>query len=107
LHHTNIVSVFDYGEHDGVCYYAMQYIAGHGLDEVLADVRRLRSSQGQKQAAPVEAVPDPSTTGYRAPPQAVHDVAHTEASESSIARRSPLATPVRPIPCCGPSPTVS
>ena len=31
LHHTNIVSVFDYGEHDGVCYYAMQYIAGHGL----------------------------------------------------------------------------
>jgi eukaryotic-like serine/threonine-protein kinase len=25
LHHTNIVSVFDYGEHDGVCYYAMQY----------------------------------------------------------------------------------
>ena len=28
LHHTNIVSVFDYGEQDGVCYYAMQYIAG-------------------------------------------------------------------------------
>ena len=26
LHHTNIVSVFDYGEQDGVCYYAMQYI---------------------------------------------------------------------------------
>ena len=24
LHHTNIVPVFDYGEHDGVCYYAMQ-----------------------------------------------------------------------------------
>jgi serine/threonine protein kinase len=28
LHHTNIVSVFDYSEHDGVCYYAMQFIAG-------------------------------------------------------------------------------
>ena len=26
LHHTNIVSVFDFGDHDGVCYYAMQYI---------------------------------------------------------------------------------
>ena len=26
LHHTNIVGVFDYGEQDGVCYYAMQYI---------------------------------------------------------------------------------
>ncbi len=28
LHHTNIVSVFDYGVHDGVCFYAMQYITG-------------------------------------------------------------------------------
>jgi eukaryotic-like serine/threonine-protein kinase len=34
LHHTNIVSVFDYGEHDGVCYYAMQYIAGRSLEEI-------------------------------------------------------------------------
>jgi serine/threonine protein kinase/WD40 repeat protein/tetratricopeptide (TPR) repeat protein len=42
LHHSNIVSVFDYGKHDGVCYYAMQYIAGHGLDRILDDVRRLR-----------------------------------------------------------------
>jgi hypothetical protein len=42
LHHTNIVSVFDYGEHDGVCYYAMQYIAGHSLDKVLEDVKRLK-----------------------------------------------------------------
>ncbi len=42
LHHTNIVSVFDYGEHDGVCYYAMQYIAGQSLDKVLDDIRELR-----------------------------------------------------------------
>jgi serine/threonine protein kinase/WD40 repeat protein len=54
LHHTNIVSVFDYGVHDGVCYYAMQYIAGHSLDEILVDVRRLRSNQGPVQPAPVE-----------------------------------------------------
>src|SRR5271165_5465396 len=44
LHHTNIVPVFDYGEHDGICYFAMQYIAGVGLDRVLADVRRLRAA---------------------------------------------------------------
>ncbi len=43
LHHTNIVPVFDYGEHDGVCYYAMQCIEGVGLDRVLDDVRRLRA----------------------------------------------------------------
>ena len=43
LHHTNIVSVFDYGEQDGVCYYAMQYIEGQPLDRVLEDLRRLRA----------------------------------------------------------------
>jgi serine/threonine protein kinase/WD40 repeat protein len=42
LHHTNIVTVFDYGQHDGVCYYAMQYIDGHSLDKVLNDVKRLK-----------------------------------------------------------------
>ncbi len=42
LHHTNIVSVFDYGEQEGVCYYAMQFIQGQPLDRVLADIRRLR-----------------------------------------------------------------
>jgi serine/threonine protein kinase/WD40 repeat protein len=42
LHHTNIVSVFDYGEHGGVCYYAMQYIRGQPLDCVLQDLRRLK-----------------------------------------------------------------
>jgi tetratricopeptide (TPR) repeat protein len=45
LHHTNIVSVFDYGVHGGVCYYAMQYIAGHSLDKILADVRQLRQEK--------------------------------------------------------------
>ncbi len=41
LHHTNIVSVFDYGIHQGVCFYAMQYIAGHSLDKFIDDVRQL------------------------------------------------------------------
>jgi serine/threonine protein kinase len=42
LHHTNIVSVFDYGEHDGICYYAMQFIAGHSLARVFEDVKQLK-----------------------------------------------------------------
>jgi eukaryotic-like serine/threonine-protein kinase len=42
LHHTNIVGVFDYGEQDGVYFYAMQFIQGQPLDHVLADIRRLR-----------------------------------------------------------------
>jgi serine/threonine protein kinase/WD40 repeat protein len=38
LHHTNIVPIFEVGELDGVCYYAMQYIAGESLGSL---VRRL------------------------------------------------------------------
>jgi serine/threonine protein kinase/WD40 repeat protein/Flp pilus assembly protein TadD len=47
LHHTNIVNVFDYGVHEGVCYYAMRYVPGQSLDKVLADLRRLRREQEQ------------------------------------------------------------
>jgi hypothetical protein len=42
LHHTNIVPVYDVGQHQGIHYYAMQFIQGQGLDEVLAELRRLR-----------------------------------------------------------------
>src|SRR5262245_51187577 len=42
LHHTNIVPVFDIGEREGIHYYAMQFIQGRGLDEVIAELRRMR-----------------------------------------------------------------
>ena len=42
LHHTNIVPVFGVGECDGVHHYAMQYIRGQSLDDVLREVKRLR-----------------------------------------------------------------
>jgi eukaryotic-like serine/threonine-protein kinase len=44
LHHTNIVPVFGVGEQDGLHYYAMQFITGLGLDAVIEEVKRLRSS---------------------------------------------------------------
>src|SRR5205807_8878975 len=46
LHHTNIVPVFGIGEHQGIHYYAMQFIQGQGLDAVLKEVRRLRDRKG-------------------------------------------------------------
>jgi serine/threonine protein kinase len=46
LHHTNIVPVFGVGEHEGVHYYAMQFIPGQGLDLVLKELQRLRAQQG-------------------------------------------------------------
>ena len=57
LHHTNIVSVSDYGVHDGVCFYAMQYIAGHSLDKILAEVRRLREENEASLAVETATMP--------------------------------------------------
>ncbi len=37
LHHTNIVPVFEAGEADGRCFYAMPLITGAGLDQVIRD----------------------------------------------------------------------
>jgi eukaryotic-like serine/threonine-protein kinase len=46
LHHTNIVPIFAVGEHEGLAYYAMQYIRGRGLDALLADWRRDAAPRG-------------------------------------------------------------
>jgi serine/threonine protein kinase len=51
LHHTNIVPVFGVGEHEGVHYFAMQYIQGQGLDAVLRDVLRFRLDARQAKRA--------------------------------------------------------
>jgi serine/threonine protein kinase len=42
LSHPNIVPVFGVGEHEGLHYFAMQYIPGQGLDAVIEEVRNLR-----------------------------------------------------------------
>jgi len=44
LHHTSIVPVFGVGEEGGTHYYAMQFIRGQGLDEVLRELKRLRAA---------------------------------------------------------------
>src|SRR5207244_4952748 len=41
LHHTNIVPVFGVGEHDGLPYYAMQFIQGMGLNAVIKELSQL------------------------------------------------------------------
>jgi serine/threonine protein kinase/WD40 repeat protein len=53
LHHSNIVPVHEVGEHQGVHYYAMQFIRGQGLDQVLKEVRRCRAGET---AAPDDAL---------------------------------------------------
>lgn len=45
LHHTNIVPVYGVGEQAGVHYYAMQFIRGQGLDQVLQELRQLQDGK--------------------------------------------------------------
>src|SRR5579883_2268991 len=56
LHHTNIVPVFDVGEFGGVHYYAMQFIQGQSLDEVLQELRRLRARKASPAPPPIHAL---------------------------------------------------
>ena len=43
LHHTNIVPVFGVGVHEGLNYYAMQFIRGQGLDQLLHELKQTSS----------------------------------------------------------------
>jgi WD40 repeat protein/serine/threonine protein kinase len=57
LHHTNIVPVFEVGQDGETCYYAMQFIQGQSLDQVIGELRRLRSDSpaGARHHPPEEA----------------------------------------------------
>jgi serine/threonine protein kinase len=59
LHHANIVAVFGAGCHEGLYYYAMQYIPGRGLDAVLNELRWLRSPVSPGGKGPDQGMPDP------------------------------------------------
>jgi hypothetical protein len=50
LHHTNIVPVYEVGAENGIHYYAMQFVRGRSLREVLVDLRALRSDGGDAPA---------------------------------------------------------
>ena len=45
LHHSNIVPIFDVGEVDGILFYAMQFIEGIGLDQVVLRRRNIAISK--------------------------------------------------------------
>ncbi len=83
LHHTNIVPVFDFGDQDGICYYAMQMISGVGLNQVIDEVRRLRSSVV---AAPVSREAETRSHDPAAPAEPV-SVSLSLASEGLVTGR--------------------
>jgi formylglycine-generating enzyme required for sulfatase activity len=57
LHHTNIVPVHGFGEHDGTPYYVMQFIPGLGLDAVIDELARPAGGCGPEANRPRTGVP--------------------------------------------------
>ena len=110
LHHTNIVPVHGVGEHDGVHYYAMQFIQGQGLDEVLKEVKRLRGPK----APPADEGPGRGTVVSQSLAQSLlsgqfagPDPYGHEGEEpaAALTERPAGATPFRPVSPAVPSAT--
>lgn len=105
LHHTNIVPVFGVGQHDEWRYYVMQFIDGQGLDQVIAELRRLRDSE---RAAPAAAtIPAQShgearelalslTAGVFRPPEPMPSASGRAESDLTCATVAAAAAPVAP-----------
>jgi serine/threonine protein kinase len=71
LHHTNIVPVFSVGVERGVHYYAMQFIEGRSLAEVIRELRQAREpgSTDEERSEPGATPPgvSPALTGFGRP----------------------------------------
>jgi serine/threonine protein kinase/Flp pilus assembly protein TadD len=89
LHHTNIVPVHYVGCERGVHFYAMQYIEGHSLAEVISDLR-LKISDLKKDSEPKPAhADDPAPTGPYTPQPAPKS--EIENPKSDMASTRPIA----------------
>ena len=57
LHHTHIIPIFAQGEENGVYYYAMEYVKGVGISDLIAGTRvQQECDTAAVQAGPVETV---------------------------------------------------
>lgn len=93
LHHTNIVPVFGVGKDRGVHYYAMQFIRGHSVAEVLDELRRLRG----KPAAPrIRGNEEPAADGTSRGSLTISSPAPRSSETTTCARSSQMPTPSPP-----------
>jgi serine/threonine protein kinase/Tfp pilus assembly protein PilF len=92
LHHTNIVPVFAVGSDRGVHYYAMQYIDGQTLADLIRDLRRTRAEADHTHTAATPASDGPAT-GTNLPPMSGSPAAASTrpkaALTTSLPRRGP------------------
>ena len=103
LHHTNIVPVFEVGQDGEICYYAMQFIQGQGLDEVIDELRRFRE---HGTGAPAAGQPAPPSERVRIAQSMLTGAFRLEApAEDDVPLSSTLGfTGVTPGDAPGPAP---
>jgi serine/threonine protein kinase/Flp pilus assembly protein TadD len=118
LHHTNIVPVFDVGEHNGIYYFAMQFIQGQTLDSVLEEVKRLRK-KGKPTTGPVPRLATEVAGGllsgrFRQRGSVTEEAPVEQTGRADLANegektecRSPSGEPSAPPPQSGPPPASS
>jgi WD40 repeat protein/serine/threonine protein kinase len=87
LHHTHIVPVHAVGCERGVHYYAMQYIDGQTLAQVIADLRLQIADLSGRAKRPEERPCEPDPDAHLSPP----------ASQSAIRNLKSAIAPTRPI----------
>jgi serine/threonine protein kinase len=83
LHHTNIVPVFDVGQVAGTPYFAMQYIEGRGLDQVL----RIMQSAAEQSLFAASSTDSTRDAASEAQPSSGKEIPARE--EEGRARRGP------------------
>lgn len=81
LRHRHIVPVHDFGEHEGYCYYVMEFVQGVSLDWI---IRRLRDRQGIVYADEIVRVHDVASPELSA---GVSETAAAAASGTEAARK--------------------
>jgi WD40 repeat protein/serine/threonine protein kinase len=94
LHHTNIVPVFEVGEDAGVWFYAMQYIPGRPISDVLSAIRRRRDGRPSALTQASESPPTQDTTGTGPEPAAAQATAAPIVCDG-LAASSPDVDPAR------------
>jgi WD40 repeat protein/serine/threonine protein kinase/tetratricopeptide (TPR) repeat protein len=94
LHHTNIVPVFEVGQEGTTCYYAMQFIQGQSLEQIVEELRGLRMALadtiGDNSVAKLRAAASRSSLGSPALSQAAQALLTGHFELEPLAVASPL-----------------
>ena len=83
LHHTNIVPVFEVGHDGDVAFYAMQFIQGQGLDQVIDELGRLRGPRSEAGTGTTSRIAAPARSRRRSRSRRASRRRHRETRHSA------------------------